>query len=560
MQKPILFLLLCCLSFPAWSSPAGDLLIHGGTIYTVDDSRPTAEAVVIADGIIRFVGAEAKTKPFVGSNTKTLDLAGKTMIPGFIESHGHLMSLGRTLQELDLSDVSSYQALVKKVATAVADANPGEWILGRGWHQSKWNPKPKVMVNGFQTHADLSAISPDNPVMLAHASGHAIFVNAKAMALVGIDSSTRFDDGGEIMQDDNGEPTGILTENAMLLVERELPQPTVESERSALTLALAELARNGITSFQDAGSLSAEIDIIRGFQKADKLTSRLWLMIAGWEPDLLQEWLKNGPDIDRENHRLTVRGIKLSADGALGSRGAWLLQPYADRPGHSGAATIPMTTVYQVSKAALKSGFQLGVHAIGDRANREVLDQFEKAFDGKQSAARFRIEHAQHLSAEDIPRFAKLGVIASMQGIHMSSDRPWAIDRLGRERIVEGAYVWRKLKDSGAVIINGTDVPVEPVNPIASYYSLVTRKTLAGTPKNGYEPAQKLTRMEALKTYTLDAAYGAFEEDSKGSIETGKLADFTILSHDILTVPEEQLLDVRVEQTIVGGDVIYSRR
>ncbi|MGI9295363.1 MAG: amidohydrolase, partial [Pseudomonadales bacterium] len=418
---------------------------------------------------------------------------------------------------------------------------------------------PKMLVKGFQTHAALSEISPDNPVMLAHASGHAIFVNAKAMALVGINKATRFADGGEIIKDGNGEPTGILTENATQLIERKLPRPTVKSERRALKLALAELGKNGITSFQDAGSVATEIDIMRGFREKNKLTSRLWVMIAGWEPELLSEWLEKGPEIDKEKHRLTVRAIKLSSDGALGSRGAWLLQPYTDRAGHSGAATIPMKEVYRVSKAALKSGFQLCVHAIGDRANREVLDQFEKAFDGKQSTARFRIEHAQHLNAEDIPRFAELGVIASMQGIHMSSDRPWAIDRLGQERIVEGAYVWRKLKDSGAVIINGTDVPVEPVSPIASFYSLATRKTLDGTPENGYEPAQKLSRKEALKTYTLDAAYAAFEEDIKGSIEVGKLGDFTILSKDILTIPEEQLLDVRVEKTIVGGDVIYSR-
>lgn len=559
MRNPILFLLLSYLSFSAWSTPAGDLLIHGGTIYTMDEAKPTAEAVVIANGIIHFVGDEAKTKAYVGSNTRTLDLADKTMIPGFIEGHGHLMSLGRTLQELDLSSVTSYEALVEKVAAAVVDAKPGEWILGRGWHQSKWNPKPKVVVKGFQTHTALSAISPDNPVMLAHASGHAIFVNAKAMALVGIDKSTRFTDGGEIIKDAEGQPTGILTENATQLIERKLPRPTAKSERRALKLALAELGKNGITSFQDAGSTATEINIMRGFREKNKLTSRLWVMIAGWEPELLSEWLEKGPQIDTEKHRLTVRAIKLSADGALGSRGAWLLKPYADRAGHSGAATITMSEVYKVSEAALKNGFQLCVHAIGDRANREVLDQFEKAFDDKPSTARFRIEHAQHLDAEDIPRFAKLGVIASMQGIHMSSDRPWAIDRLGQERIVEGAYVWRKLKDSGAMVINGTDVPVEPVNPIASFYSLVTRKTLAGTPEGGYEPAQKLTRTEALRTYTLDAAYGAFEEDIKGSIEVGKLADFTVLSADILTVPKEQLLDVHVEKTIVGGDVIYSR-
>ena len=559
MQKPILFLLLCCLSVSAWSTPAADLLIRGGTIYTMNADQPTAEAVVVAKGKIHFVGDEAKTKPYIGSNTRTLDLDGKTMIPGFIESHGHLMSLGRTLQQLDVSSVGNYAELVEKVTAAVALAKPGEWIVGSGWHQSKWQPKPEVLVKGFQTHPKLSAVSPDNPVLLSHASGHAVFVNAKAMALAGIDKSTQFKDGGEIIKDDAGNPTGILTENAMQLVQSKLPPPTNKSERRALRLALEELAENGITSFQDAGTVAAEIKVMRDFRDKNKLTSRLWVMLAGWEPDLLADWFESGPEIDTKKQRLTIRAIKLSADGALGSRGAWLLEPYTDRAGHSGAATIPMAEVYKVSKAALKNGFQLGVHAIGDRANREVLDQFEKAFDGKPSAARFRIEHAQHLNAADIPRFAQLGVIASMQGIHMSSDRPWAIDRLGQERISEGAYVWRKLLDSGAIVINGTDVPIEPVNPIASFYALVTRKTLAGTPENGYEPAQKLTRQEALKSYTLDAAYAAFEEDSKGSIEVGKLADFTVLSSDILHVPEDELLETRVEATIVGGAIIYRR-
>ncbi len=559
MRNPTLFLLLCCLSTSSWSTPAADLLIRGGTIYTMNKDQPTAEAVVVAKGVIHFVGDEAKTKPYVGSNTRTLDLAGKTMIPGFIEGHGHLMALGRSLQELDLSSAKTYSALVEKVAAAAALAKPGEWILGSGWHQSKWQPKPDVLVKGFQTHAALSAVSANNPVLLNHASGHAVFVNDRAMALAGIDKSTRFTDGGEVIKDDDGNPTGILTENAMQLVKSKVPPPTAKSERRALRLALKNLARNGITSFQDAGTVAAEIDIMRGFRDKNKLTSRIWVMLAGWEPGLLAEWLENGPEIDESKQRLTIRAIKLSADGALGSRGAWLLEPYTDRAGHSGAATIPMAEVYKVSKAALKSGFQLGVHAIGDRANREVLDQFEKAFDGKPSTARFRIEHAQHLSAADIPRFAQLGVIASMQGIHMSSDRPWAIDRLGQERILEGAYVWRKLIDSGAIVINGTDVPIEPVNPIASFYSLVTRKTLAGTPEGGYEPAQRLTRAEALKSYTLDAAYAAYEEDTKGSIEVGKLADFTVLSSDILHVPEEQLLDTQVERTIVGGDVIYTR-
>ena len=490
---------------------------------------------------------------------KMLDLAGKTMIPGFIESHGHIMSFGYSLKELDLSGAATYSDMVAQVAAAVATAQPGEWIIGNGWHQSKWVTPPPVEVKGFQTHGLLTEASPDNPVLLNHASGHAVMVNARAMQAAGIDANTVVPEGGEIIKDANGEPTGILTENAMDLAYRALPVKTAADNQQALALALNELARNGITSFQDAGSVQADLDAYRALLAAGKLTSRLWVMLAGWDEALLAEWLKKGPEIDADHDFLTIRAIKLVADGALGSRGAWLLAPYSDRPDWSGSANIPMETVLTVAREALQSGFQLCVHAIGDRANREVLDQFETAFHGQHSDARFRIEHAQHLSAQDIARFAQLGVIASMQGIHLSSDRPWAIDRLGIERIEEGTYVWRKLLDSGAIIINGTDVPVEPVNPIASFYALVTRKTLAGLPEGGYEPSQKLTRLEALRAYTLNAAYGAFEENVKGSIEAGKLADFTILSGDIMTVPENELLAVQIEQTIVGGNTIYLR-
>ncbi len=541
------------------AAATGDLLISGGPIYTVAANQPEVEAVVVGGGRILFAGSREDAKAWTGSDTRMLDLAGKTMIPGFIESHGHIMSFGYSLKELDLSGAATYSDMVAQVAAAVATAQPGEWIIGNGWHQSKWVTPPPVEVKGFQTHGLLSEISPDNPVLLNHASGHALMVNARAMQAAGIDADAVVPEGGEIIKDANGEPTGILTENAMDLMYTVMPAHTAASNQQALGLALNELARNGITSFQDAGSTQADIDAYRALYAQGKLSSRLWVMLAGWDENLLAEWLKKGPEIDADHDFLTIRAIKLVADGALGSRGAWLLKPYSDRPDWSGSASIPMETVLTVAREALQAGFQLCVHAIGDRANREVLDQFETAFHGQHSDARFRIEHAQHLSAQDIVRFAQLGVIASMQGIHLSSDRPWAIDRLGIERIEEGTYVWRKLLDSGAIIINGTDVPVEPVNPIASFYALVTRKTLAGLPEGGYEPTQKLTRPEALRAYTLNAAYGAFEEAIKGSIEAGKLADFTILSGDLMTVPESQLLDVQIEQTIVGGNTIYLR-
>jgi predicted amidohydrolase YtcJ len=560
-QLPVHFLgiLALCACTLGQAATTGELMIFGGPIHTVSEPQPEVEAVVVAEGRILFAGSRLEAEKWVNADTRMLDLAGKTMIPGLIESHGHIMGFGYSLGELDLSGATTYNDIVEQVAAAVSVAEPGEWIIGNGWHQSKWSAPPPVEVKGFQTHGLLSEVSPDNPVLLNHASGHALMVNARAMQLAGIDADTVVPEGGEIIRDANGEPTGILSENAMDLGYRALPVKSAADNQEALSMALKELARNGITSFQDAGSVQTDLDAYRALHAAGKLTSRLWIMLAGWDEQLLAGWLKKGPEIDADKHFLTIRAIKLVADGALGSRGAWLLEPYSDRPGWSGSANIPMETVLTTAREALQSGFQLCVHAIGERANREVLDQLEIAFNGQHSDVRFRIEHAQHLSEQDIPRFAQLGVIASMQGIHLSSDRPWAIDRLGIKRIEEGTYVWRKLLDSGAIIINGTDVPVEPVNPIASFYALVTRKTLAGLPENGYEPSQKLTRTEALKAYTLSAAYGAFEENLKGSIETGKLADFTILSADIMTVPESELLDVQVEQTIVGGNTVFLR-
>ena len=560
-QHLILRVLFIFFIFIGCESNKADLIIENGIIYTMDDFNPIAESVAVRSGKIIGVGSNYYIQSFIGNNTKVLDLKGATMVPGLIEGHGHFMGLGYAKMRLDLSTVSSYDELVDMVSGAVAEAKPGEWILGRGWHQSKWEPVPVPLVKGFQTHDKLSAISPNNPVWLTHASGHAAFGNAKAMELAGVTSETEFGFGGEIIKDLRGNPTGVFNERAQGLVSQYVETEGEDnSSQRALELAVQACLENGITSFQDAGSGSNSINAYREGLSSNSLRVRLYVMLTSRDPDLLKEWYKKGPEIGTGNDYLTIRSIKLNTDGALGSRGAWLLDSYTDRPGHFGMATQSMDYVYEVSRDGLANGFQVNSHAIGDRANREVLDQYEKVFNENPKLAenhRWRIEHAQHIDPADIPRFGLMGVIPAIQGIHMASDRPWAIDRLGRQRIIESAYVWRDLIDSGAILINGTDVPVEPIDPIASIYASTARKTLKGKPEGGYEPNQKMTRLEALKSYTINAAYGAFEEDIKGSIEIGKYADFTVLSQNIITVPEDQILNTKVRYTIINGQIEY---
>ncbi len=541
------------------STLSADLLISNGVIHTMDPNQPSVEAIVVRDDKILFSGGLKAAGILAGGKADKLDLRGNTLTPGFIESHGHIMGLGFSKLTLDLADAKNYEEIVQRVAIAVQNADLGDWIIGRGWHQSKWTPQPEILVKGFQTHEALSAVSPDNPVYLIHASGHAAMANARAMEIAGVHAESEFQGDGEIIKDESFNPTGIFNEVAQSLIAKHIPTPGNPERERALSLALREMALHGITSFQDAGSGREDIKLYKRFLSANKLTSRFWIMLSGRNQELLMDWFRKGPEIGSANNYLTIRAIKLVADGALGSRGAWLLAPYSDRKDHVGLPTMPVKYLTDITTKAFTHNFQIGIHAIGDRANQEVLNVFDQLFDGKNQGVRFRIEHAQHIAESDIPRFAQLGVIASMQGIHLSSDRPWAIHRLGKDRIEEGAYVWRKLLDSGAIIINGTDVPVEPINPVNSYYSLVTRQTLEGEPAGGYEPSQKLTRMEALKSYTIDAAYGAFEENIKGSITAGKLADFTVFSQDLLTVADDKLLSTSVEMTIVGGEVIYSR-
>lgn len=556
-----------CLSCSGPKKESATLLIYGGPIYTVDSTMAVVEAVATKDSIILFAGSLEEAEKFKTEQTKLIDLEGKTMTPGLIEGHGHFMGLGYNELNLDLMNTTSYQEIVDAVAEKVKTTAPGEWILGRGWHQSKWTEQPEKTVNGFQTHDLLSAVSPDNPVYLTHASGHAGFANAKAMEIAGLqilskEGIDRFViEGGEVMRDEIGRPTGIFNERAQSLVRKHIPASTAEKNNQAFELAVAACHRNGITGFHDAGIGKETITLYENMKATDKMKIRLYGMLTGWDKDLLNEWYEKGPMVDPDN-LVTIRSVKLNCDGALGSRGAWLLESYTDRPGHFGHETLPMDFVNETALNGLRNGFQVCSHAIGDRANREILDRYETAFKELPDATkdhRFRIEHAQHLHPDDIPRFAELGVIPAMQAVHLSSDRPWAIERLGEKRIVEGAYMWQDLLKSGIPIVNGTDVPVEPLNPIASLYASFSRKTLKGTPDGGYEPEQKMTREQALRSYTLDAAYGAFEENIKGSITPGKLADFTIYDQNIMEVPEEEFLKTRIAMTIFDGEVVYKR-
>ncbi|MBA3884435.1 MAG: amidohydrolase [Acidobacteria bacterium] len=545
------------------SAQAADLVLINGKIVTVHEGRPEAQALAVRGDRIAALGSTDEIKRHIGEQTQTIDLQGQLVIPGFIEGHGHFMGVGWAEMQLKLMDTTSWEEIVRMVAEAVKSAKPGQWITGRGWHQEKWTQPPSPSIEGFPTHASLDAVSPNNPVMLTHASGHASFANAKAMELSGLTRNTPDPPGGEILKDEKGNPTGALRETASRLIRTGAgePPPTEEERhqraRRALELAAQEALSKGVTSFQDAGSSFAEVDLMKAMVDEGKLGVRLWVMIRENNRALAANLAKYRM-VDYGNGFLTVRGIKHSIDGALGPRGAWLLEPYSDKADSTGLNTTPADTILESAKLALEHDYQLCVHAIGDRANRETLDLFEKTFaahPGRQDL-RWRVEHAQHLHPSDIPRFGKLGVIASMQGVHCTSDAPYVLARLGEKRAEEGAYVWQKLMQSGALVSNGTDAPVEDVDPIASYYSTVSRKLSDGSV---FFPDQRMNRLEALKSYTINAAYAAFEEKTKGTLEPGKYADMVVLSKDILTIPEDEIPATEVRYTIVGGQVRYKK-
>ena len=551
---------------PLVAQAHADLVLLNGNIVTVDDRIGSVQALAARNGRILSVGADATIRRLIGDQTRVIDLGGMTAIPGFIEGHGHFTGVGNAKMILDLSQIDNWEQAVDMVAAAVKRAAPGEWILGRGWHQEKWGKAPAGAVKGFPTHSSISAVTPDNPVALTHASGHAAFFNHKAMALAGITGATPNPSGGEILKDEKGEPIGVFSETAAGLVSRHqqgralrrTPQQRRAELRQQIDLAVEECLSKGVTSFQDAGSGFATIDVLRELAERGELGVRLWVMIRAGNAQLADR-LPHYRMVGVGDNFLTVRALKRSIDGALGSRGAWLLEPYSDSAESSGLETASVASVTAMAELGRLHGFQVCVHAIGDRANREVLDIFEKVW-GDAAAGRglrWRIEHAQHIHRDDISRFGQLGVIASMQGVHCTSDAPYVVPRLGEQRAREGAYVWQKLMRSGAVVTNGTDAPVEDVDPLASFHATVTRQMKSG---ERFYPDQAMTRMEALKSYTIACAYAAFEEDIKGTLTPGKLADIVVLSKDILTVPDDEIRATSVVYTIVGGKVVFEDR
>jgi len=556
-------LLLFFLIVAAAAAQPAELALVKGKIATMNAAQPIAQALAASGGRIIAIGSVADIQPLIGASTRVIDLHGQLAIPGFIEGHGHFTSLGEYRLGLDLREASTWNEIVQQVARAVRQARAGAWIVGRGWHQSKWITTPQPNVEGFPLHASLDAVSAGHPVLLEHASGHASFVNARAMELAGIARDTPNPKGGEILKDAAGNPTGLLRETAQEMVSRALEQwraqrtaaEQAEDLRRAIDVATAECLAQGITTFEDAGSPPATIDAFRRMAGNHELRLRLWVMLR--EPNQkLEADLVRYRTIGAGGDFLTVRAIKRYMDGALGSRGAWLLAPYSDSPGSTGFNLEDPADIRRAAELAITHGYQLCVHAIGDRANRETLNLYQSVFreHPEQKNLRWRIEHAQHLDPVDIPRFGQLGVIAAMQGIHCTSDAPFVILRLGPKRAGEGAYVWQKLMRAGAIVGNGTDAPVEDVSPIACFYASVTRKSKDGSL---FYPDQRMTREEALRSYTWNNAYAAFEENLKGSLELGKLADITVLSRDILTVPDDEVPGTRVVYTIVGGKVAF---
>jgi predicted amidohydrolase YtcJ len=558
------------------SKRVADIVFVNGVIATVDEEQPLASALAIGGDRILWVGDSSEVERWIGEDTRVYDLGGQFVMPGFIEGHGHFSGLGRMLENLNLMNARSWDEIVAQVAAAAEKAQPGEWIYGRGWHQEKWEQRPGRNVLGYPFNDELSAATPANPVILFHASGHSLFANEAAMKAAGVSVETASPEGGEIVRDGGGRAIGVFEEEAMTLIRAAYngyldglsEEQHIQRWQGWIEAAEAECLRKGVTSFQDAGVSStelsvygslAEMDRYRKLAEEGKLDLRIWAMVRDTYDKLKEGLGASFPVIGAGDHFFTCRAIKSEVDGALGAFGAWLLRPYNDKPGFEGQNTTSISEVKNIASLAAEKNMQLCVHAIGDRANRITLDIFEETFsqNSKKKNWRWRVEHAQHLDTADIPRFARLGVIASMQGIHCTSDAPFVVSRLGDERARLGAYAWRSLLDNGVVIANGTDAPVEDVNPILNFYASVTRKRV----DNGMEffPEQRMTREEAIYSYTLGNAYAAFEEDIKGSLEYGKLADLVVLSKNLLTCADEEVLDTEVLLTVVGGKMKYQK-
>ena len=548
-----------------------DLVLRGGKVATVDPALGNAEALAVNGYQITAVGSNREISAYIGPETEVIELNGRFAMPGFIEGHGHLFSLGESKLILDLTEVSGWDEIVSMVAVAADKARPGEWIKGRGWHQEKWDRTPENEIEGLPQHPGLSGVSSDNPVYLEHASGHASFVNEAAMEIIGIDDDTPDPPGGTIVRNAEGKATGMMreisnrvAERAVIEYEKRMSLAEIEAlNRERIRLASEEALQYGVTSFHDAGESGRPsfpfFELLKKMEEEGALPIRYYMMVRTQTNEELDELLPHYRAIAEGNDFLTIRAIKRQMDGALGTHGAWLLEPYIDLPDTDGLVLETVEDIERTAEIAVKHGFQLGVHAIGDRANRETLDIYERVWkaagvDGKE--LRWRIEHAQHIDPADVPRFGEMGVIAAMQGVHASSDGPWMPSRLGEERSRITSYPWRDLIDTGAVIANGTDTPVERIDPIASFYSSVSRMTNNG---ERFNPEHVMTREEALQSYTLNGAIAAFEEDIKGTLTPGKYADIVVLSQDLLTVEEEKIPETTVDITIVGGEIKYNR-
>jgi predicted amidohydrolase YtcJ len=564
LQRLFLFCLVLFTACQSTEKPA-TLILLNGQLFTADAATTTgANAIAIRDQRIIFVGDEAGARRLADDHTQIMDLKGAFVMPGLIEGHGHFASTGQSLLNLNLMATKNWPEIIGLVAEKAKTTAAGDWIEGRGWHQEKWDQPLDRSYNGYPYHEALSAASLNHPVVLFHASGHALFANARAMQIAGISPETQNPLGGRIVRDANGNLTGVFEENAMALIEQPLnawKQQRPEAERRAafdkvIGLVSEACLRRGITSFQDAGSDWWEIEQYERLAQNNQLGPRLYAMVLQPKPSEVGR-LTDFPKLGIGNQYFTSRAVKVYFDGALGSYGAWLLQPYTDKPDSEGQNTTPLDTLRLLASACQARGLQCCVHAIGDRANREVLNVFE-AVQGGKTDLRWRIEHAQHIDPTDQPRFRQLGVVASMQAIHCTSDAPFVVKRLGPERAATGAYAWRRLLDQDVHLANGTDTPVEDLNPLPCIYASVTRKSAGGGA--AFYPEQCMTREEALLSYTLWNAFAAFEEQDKGSITVGKLADITVFDRNLMTCAPEEILQAKVLITMVGGQVKYTQR
>jgi predicted amidohydrolase YtcJ len=540
-----------------------DRILTNGTVITVDTNLPEAQAIALKDGRIIALGTSQEISKYAGPATELIDLNGRVAIPGFIEGHGHFLGLGQALMMLDLVPTRSFNDIIEMVAEAALTAKPGEWIIGRGWHQERWGDSQQALFDGLPHHRGLSAVSPNNPVFLVHASGHAVYANEMALALGGIDKDTPNTEGGTIVRDTNGDATGYLRQAASaplwqlrMETQNNLSEEALQAQfERQVQLAGEQALRHGVTSFHDMGTNFASIDRLKKMADEGGLPIRLNIAVRFETNENLRARVADYRMIGAGDGFLTVRALKRAIDGALGTHGAWMLDPYADKPDTSGLPQTSLENLRETAQIAFENNFQLNTHAIGDRGNREVMDLYQSFFDKRPDQdLRWRIEHAQTLHPDDVSRFAKLGVIASMQGVHATSDGPWVPLRIGEERAQQRAYVWRALLDADATICNGTDVPVESISALDSYVASVTRRMANG---EQFFPEQSMDRMEALYSYTMGCAKAVFDEDELGSLTVGKRADIVVLNANPLTVKESELANLNVEMTLVAGEVRY---